>query len=90
MPTNTMGTLVGIHPTTMEHLESIRRYGGWYWKRESYNGHTRLIPVKEGIPYVADFIFVPNENVRSRTDLESYNPQLPTASEAAVNGSKRR
>jgi hypothetical protein len=63
-----MGALVRIRPTTSDHLLSISKYGGLYWMRETYAGKCRLIPVKDGIPYVADFIFVPVGDVLIGSD----------------------
>lgn len=60
-----MGVLVYIIPTTAEHHAAIAKFGGWFWQRENNAGTSRLIPVsRDGIPYVADFIFVPASNVR--------------------------
>lgn len=75
-----MRPLVRIRPTTSDHLLCISRFGGLFWLRETYSGMSRLIPVRDGIPYVADFIFVPSSDVYKEADQTqgvqgaSYNP----------------
>lgn len=69
---NVMGTLVTIHPTEKAHYQAIAKFGYWFWERETISGVTRLIPVKDGIPYVADFIFVPTAQVQRETANQQH------------------
>ena len=59
---------VGINPETDEHHAAIARRGDRFWERERVlNGTARLIPVDaNGVPWVAEFIFVRLEAIVRR------------------------
>lgn len=61
--------LVRIKPTLGDHERVIKKYGNLFWLRDIANWSgiktARLIPMKDGISYPADFIFVPLGDVFS-------------------------
>lgn len=86
-----MRPLVRIRPTTADHLVCIARFGGLFWLRETYAGMSRLIPVRDGIPYVADFIFVSASDVYTETDrTQGIRGASNDADEGAQPGGRQR